>query len=131
MCESGCLVYDVDSKNIVVEALTIPENPDDEIEKQLRKKLPKNYEHSDRIVRWYRNEKKSGTSDKELKSLFVDDIGNVLDLLKSYDKYVQDLKRMKMLKKIDLNVQGGKTVSFDPVKDFDKIRKLNGARVLI
>ena len=36
------------------EALTIPENPQDKIESELRRKLPKNYEHSDRIVpnRW-------------------------------------------------------------------------------
>ena len=111
------------------EALTIPENPQDEIESELRKKLPKNYEHSDRIVRWYRNEKRSGTDENELRSVFVRNLANILDLLKSYSQYVDKLKKNKMVgKKINLELSNGKTASLDPVDDFDKIRRVDGAK---
>ena len=78
------------------EALTIPENPQDKIESELRRKLPKNYEHSDRIVRWYRNERKAGTGDGELKNIFIRNLANILDMLKSYSGYVDKLKKNKM-----------------------------------
>ena len=113
------------------EALTIPENPRDEIESELRRKLPKNYEHSDRIVRWYRNERKSGASDGELKNIFIRNLANILDLLKSYSQYVDKLKKNKMSgKKIKMDI-GGKNFSLDPVNDFDKIRRLSGAKAFI
>ena len=111
------------------EALTIPENPQDKIESELRKKLPKNYEHSDRIVRWYRNEKRSGTDENELRSVFVRNLANILDMLKSYSGYVDKLKKNKMTgKKIRLELSNGKTASLDPVDDFDKIRRVEGAK---
>ena len=90
------------------------------------KKLEHNYDHADRIVRWYRNEKKSGTDEKELKKIFIDNIINIKDLLKTYDSYIESLKKMKMLnKKIEIE-NNGKKLQFDPVKDIDKIRRLEG-----
>lgn len=42
------------------------------------------------------------------------------------------MKQMKLLgKKITLDVQGGKKVDVDPVKDIDKIRKLRGFRAVV
>lgn len=111
------------------EALTIPENPDDKIESELRKKLPKNYEHSDRIIRWYRNEKKSGTDENVLKNTFVRNLTNIIDLLKSYSQYIDKLKKQKLVgKKIKFELSNGKTAELDPVDDFDKIRRLSGAK---
>lgn len=68
----------------VVEALTIPQNKDDKVESEMYRKLGKGYEHSDRIVRWYRNAKKSGVDEKELKKEFVDNLANIKDLFKTY-----------------------------------------------
>ena len=113
------------------ENLTIPQNKDDKIEVELYKKLENNYDHSDRIVRWYRNAKKSGMDENELKKTFIDNIVNIKDLLKTYDSYIDSLKKMKMLnKKVELDVNG-KKLQFDPVKDIDKIRRLEGFQLFV
>lgn len=78
------------------EALTIPPDVDDMHEIRLRQKMPKGYVHGDKVIRWYRNLKKSGVSEEELKR-YVDDFGNVEDLLKTYDKYIKQLSMMRML----------------------------------
>jgi hypothetical protein len=115
----------------IEENLTIPQNKDDKIEVELYKKLEKNYDHSDRIVRWYRNAKKSGVEEAELKKTFVDNIVNIKDLLKTYDSYIDSLKKMKMLnKKVELK-NNDKKLSFDPVKDIDKIRRLEGFQLFV
>lgn len=49
------------------EAFTIPLNSDDELEKKLYQKLPKNWVHADRVIRWYRNEKKTRVELVEIK----------------------------------------------------------------
>lgn len=116
----------------LTEALTIPENPSDETEVELRKKLSPRYEHSDRIIRWYRNAVKSGEDPKDVEAEFVRNLGNIQDLLKTYDTYVADLRRMKLDgRKLSLDVQGGKTIEVDPVKDIDKIRKLRGFQAVV
>ena len=115
----------------IKENLTIPQNKDDKIEVELYKKLEKNYDHSDRIVRWYRNSKKSGIKENELKKTFVDNIANIKDLFKTYDSYIDSLKKMKMLnKKVEIE-NNGKKLYFDPVKDIDKIRRLEGFQIFV
>ena len=115
----------------IKENLTIPQNKDDKIEVELYKKLEKNYDHSDRIVRWYRNSKKSGVKENELKKTFVDNIVNIKDLFKTYDSYIDSLKKMKMLnKKVEIE-NNGKKLYFDPVKDIDKIRRLEGFQIFV
>ena len=115
----------------IKENLTIPQNKDDKIEVELYKKLEKNYDHSDRIVRWYRNSKKSGIKENELKKTFVDNIVNIKDLFKTYDSYIDSLKKMKMLnKKVEIE-NNGKKLYFDPVKDIDKIRRLEGFQIFV
>ena len=115
----------------IKENLTIPQNKDDKIEVELYKKLEKNYDHSDRIVRWYRNSKKSGVKENELKKTFVDNIANIKDLFKTYDSYIDSLKKMKMLnKKVEIE-NNGKKLYFDPVKDIDKIRRLEGFQIFV
>ena len=115
----------------IKENLTIPQNKDDKIEVELYKKLEKNYDHSDRIVRWYRNSKKSGVKENELKKTFVDNIVNIKDLFKTYDSYIDSLKKMKLLnKKVEIE-NNGKKLYFDPVKDIDKIRRLEGFQIFV
>ena len=115
----------------IKENLTIPQNKDDKIEVELYKKLEKNYDHSDRIVRWYRNSKKSGVKENELKKTFVDNIVNIKDLFKTYDSYIDSLKKMKMLnKKVEIE-NNGKKLYFDPVKDIDRIRRLEGFQIFV
>lgn len=115
----------------IKENLTIPQNKDDKIEVELYKKLEKNYDHSDRIVRWYRNSKKSGVKENELKKTFIDNIANIKDLFKTYDSYIDSLKKMKMLnKKVEIE-NNGKKLYFDPVKDIDKIRRLEGFQIFV
>ena len=115
----------------IKENLTIPQNKDDKIEVELYKKLEKNYDHSDRIVRWYRNSKKSGVKENELKKTFIDNIVNIKDLFKTYDSYIDSLKKMKMLnKKVEIE-NNGKKLYFDPVKDIDKIRRLEGFQIFV
>lgn len=117
---------------IMSENLTIPENPDDKVEKELRRKLDKNYDHADRIIRWYRADKKAGTDEKELKRMYVSNLDNIKDLLKTYDEYIGKLKKLKMHSKpVEIETDKGRKIQFDPVKDFDKIRRLSGARKLI
>ena len=113
------------------EALTIPPNEGDELEKMLYRKLPKSWTHADRVVRWYRNEKKSGTDEKDLKRVFVDNFANIEDLFKTYDDYISRLKKLKLLdKKIEVRT-ATKPVWLDPVKDVDRIRRLQGFRMLV
>ena len=115
----------------IEENLTIPQNKDDKIEVELYKKLEKNYDHSDRIVRWYRNSKKSGVKENDLKKTFVDNIANIKDLFKTYDSYIDSLKKMKMLnKKVEIE-NNGKKLYFDPVKDIDRIRRLEGFQIFV
>lgn len=90
------------------------------------KKLEKNYEHSDRIVRWYRNAKKQCVDETKLKRVFIDNIVNIKDLFKTYEKYIEQLKKNKMLNKKVVITAGSKKLEFDPVKDVDKIRRLEG-----
>lgn len=113
------------------EALTIPVNDQDELEKKLYQKLPKSWPHADRVVRWYRNEKKSGTDESELKKIFIDNLANVVDLFKTYDDYVSRLKKLKLLdRKIEIQT-ATKPVEMDPIRDVDKIRRLKGFQMLV
>jgi hypothetical protein len=67
----------------------------------------------------------------EFKKTFVDNIVNIKDLLKTYDSYIDSLKKMKMLnKKVEIDVNG-KKLSFDPIKDIDKIRRLEGFQLFV
>ncbi len=113
------------------EGLTIPQNKDDKVEVELYKALGDGYTHGDRIVRWYRNAKKSGAGEGELKTAFVRNIANIKDLFNTYELYLESLKKMKLLgKKISVNVNG-RDALLDPVKDVDKIRRLEGFRALV
>lgn len=121
----------IDFANHLIESLTIPQNENDRLEVELYKKLDKGYEHSDRIIRWYRNAKKQGADEKELKSTFIDNLVNIKDLFKTYETYVERLKKNKMLnRKVELTV-GGKKLQFDPMKDIDKIRRLEGFQMFV
>ena len=64
--------------------------------------MKKGWTHGDRAIRWYRNAKKAGEPSSRLLSVFVNSFSNIEDLLKTYEKYLADLKRMKLLKKIDV-----------------------------
>ena len=81
----------------VDEGLTIPENPDDPIEKKIRAELPKGYKWGDLVIGWYRNEKKAGTSDAELEQTYVTDLPNLIDLLSTYEKYLDLYRKQKMV----------------------------------
>lgn len=117
---------------VISENLTIPENPDDRIEHELRRELDRNYDHADRIIRWYRSDRKAGKDEKELRDTYVRNLGNIKDLLKTYDEYMAKLKKLKMHSKhVEIETDDGKKLKFDPAKDFDKIRMLSGARKLI
>ena len=113
------------------EGLTIPQNKDDKVEAELYKAIGGGYTHGDRIVRWYRNAKKSGVDEDELNTTFVRNISNIKDLFSTYERYLESLKKMKLLgKKVSVNV-GGREALLDPVKDVDKIRRLEGFRALV
>ena len=66
------------------EALTIPENPNDATEKELRNKIGSWKDHADRIIRLYRNQVKN-TDNDTAKEIFVKNFDNVKDLFKTYD----------------------------------------------
>lgn len=117
------------------ESLTIPLNKDDEIEKKLYKKLPPSYTHADRVVRWYRNEKKhlkdDPAADNKLEEMFTTNFSNLKDLLSTYDSYIVKLKKMKMVgKKLHVPTTT-KPIEVDPIEDFDKIRRLAGAKQVV
>lgn len=85
----------------IEENLTIPQNKDDKIEVELYKKLDNNYDHSDRIVRWYRNAKKSGVEEAELKKTFVDNIEKIKKLKKNNENEKHLLKSLTTNESID------------------------------
>jgi hypothetical protein len=123
---------DVVSESVVDEGMTIPENPDDGIERAIREKLDKKRRHADRIIRWYRNERKLGTDEKTLKTTFVDNLDNILDDLKTYEKYAEIFRQSDMVgKRVEVGTEDGKKVRVDPLKDFDRIRRFDGARRVI
>ena len=102
----------------VLEGLTIPENPNDSLEKEIRKNLPPKYVHGDMVIGWYRNEKKMGDKEDQLRKTYVDGIDNLIDLFKTYDRYIDMLKKQKLTEKpITISVNG-KEFKFDPIKDF-------------
>ena len=117
----------------VDEGLTIPENPDDPIEKKIRAELPRGYRWGDLVIGWYRNEKKTGTPDEELEQTYVTDIPNLIDLLNTYEKFLDLYRKQKMVgKKVVIDV-GEKTFEIDPIKDFTskKLRRPYAAKLVV
>lgn len=113
------------------EAFTIPLNSDDELEKKLYQKLPKNWVHADRVIRWYRNEKKLEQNQQKLKQTFIDNLSSIVNLFKTYDECILKLKKLKLLgKKIKIQT-ATKPIEIDPVKDVDRIRRFLGFHMLV
>lgn len=122
----------------VNEALTIPENAKDEVEMAIRKGLPRNYKYGDFIIRWYRNDKarlgNSPTAYSQLVSKYVSNLSNTIDLLKSYDEYIQQLRSQNRLPQtVDIPLRNGQgSIKVNPITDFaGKIRSVEGAQALV
>ncbi len=116
---------------VLWESLTIPMKEGDPVEEALYGLLDKQYKYSDAIVRWFRNDRKDGIDDATLKRTYVDGIQTIYDLLKDYDRYVEELKKQKRLGKVSLSMGNGKIREVDPVKDFPTMRHLSGVRDLV
>ena len=111
----------------ICEALTIPPNGDS-VEDELRRALPQGYGHSDRIVRWFRNDRRRGASDAELRKTYVSNLANTLDLLRTYDSHVDALCRDRRESSVvSLDTPRG-PMKFQAVGGLDRIRSLEGAK---
>lgn len=118
----------IDLQKILDEALTIPADKAGPIELKLRDALEKKYKdftYQDTIVKCCRNDEKSGKiPSKELVQTYVLGLGNIIDLLRSYDKCKTQYIQQKIDKKVKIERADGKTVELDPVKDLNKIGRL-------
>lgn len=125
----------IDLKKILDEALTIPADKAGPVELKLRDALASSYEdfkYADTIVKCCRNDEKSGgVPEKNLRQTYVAGLGNVVDLLKSYDKCKSEYARQKLSTKVQIRRADGKTVELDPIKDFNKIGRLSALKQLV
>jgi hypothetical protein len=113
------------------EAITIPPNENDEDEVILRKKLGGHSKWGDFIIRWYRNAKKGGEDRDDLRDEFLTNFDNIKDLLRTYESHIEKLKSLKIENEpIEFEVSG-KTLKFHPIKDIQKIRRLEGFELFV
>ena len=79
----------IDIKKLLDEALTIPADKAGPVELKLRDALSKRKDckHEDVIVKCCRSDEKSGKIEpKQLAQTYIVGLGNIIDLLKVYDK---------------------------------------------
>ena len=97
----------------------------------LRKKLGGHSKWGDFIIRWYRNAKKGGEDRDDLRDEFLTNFDNIKDLLRTYESNIEKLKSLKIENEpIEFEVSG-KTLKFHPIKDIQKIRRLEGFELLL
>ena len=73
----------------------------------------------DMIIGWYRNHKKRGGGDVFLRSNYIDNFDNLVDLLKSYEEYLDEMRSRKLLdRKVKFEISRKEYV-LDPAKDFN------------
>lgn len=104
---------------MIQEALTIPPNANDKTEMELRRKLPSYFEHGDRVVRWYRLEKKIAAKKNvdidRTGQMFVRNLGNLLDSLRLYDSLMKKAKsRGRSNTEFEAVDMAGKHVKLNP-----------------
>lgn len=125
----------IDLKRFLDEALTIPADKAGPVELKLRDALTSNYKdfkYADTIVKCCRNDEKSGIiPEKNLRQTYVAGLGNIVDLLKSYDKCKSEYAKQKLNKKVQIQRTDGKMIELDPIKDFNKIGRLSALKQLI
>ena len=124
----------LDIKKLLDEALTIPANSAGPVELKLRDALEKRKDckYEDVIIKCCRNDEKGGKIDaKELIRTYVLGLGNIIDLLKVYDKCKNEYIQQKIDKKVKIERADGKTVELDPLKDLNKISRLPALKQFI
>ena len=124
----------VDIKRLLDEALTIPVDKAGPIELKLRDALAKRKDckHEDVIVKCCRTDEKSGKIEpKQLAQIYIVGLGNIIDLLKVYDKCKDEYIQQKLDKKVKIERADGKVVELDPLKDLNKISRLPALKQFI
>ena len=117
----------LDLQRLLDEALTIPPDKAGPIELKLRNALEKRKDckHEDVIVKCCRSDEKSGKIEpKQLAQTYIVGLGNIIDLLKVYDKCKDEYIQQRLDKKVKLERADGKVVELDPLKDLNKISRL-------
>ena len=118
----------------MAEALTIPADKAGPVELELRDAIKKRSDckYEDMIIRCCRTAEKQGkTPADELKRVYVRGLGNIIDLLKAYDDCKEQYIRQNHDKKIKIELQSGKEIELDPIKDFGRVRQLPVLKQLI
>lgn len=124
----------IDIKKLLDEALTIPADKAGPVELKLRDALSKRKDckHEDVIVKCCRSDEKSGKIEpKQLVQTYIVGLGNIIDLLKVYDKCKDEYIQQKLDKKVKLERADGKVVELDPLKDLNKISRLPALKQFI
>ena len=124
----------LDVQRLLDEALTIPADKAGPVELKLRAALEKRKDckHEDVIVKCCRSDEKSGKADaKQLAQTYIVGLGNIIDLLKVYDKCKDEYIQQKLDKKVKLERADGKVAELDPVKDLNKISRLPALKQFI
>ena len=124
----------IDIKKLLDEALTIPADKAGPVELKLRDALSKRKDckHEDVIVKCCRSDEKSGKIEpKQLAQTYIVGLGNIIDLLKVYDKCKDEYIQQKLDKKVKLERADGKVVELDPLKDLNKISRLPALKQFI
>lgn len=106
-------------ESLIQEALTIPPNENDKTELELRRKFPSYFEHGDRVIRWYRLEKKIAAKKNadidRTGQMFVRNLGNLLDSLRLYDSLMKKAKsRGRLNTEFEAVDMTGKHVKLNP-----------------
>lgn len=124
----------LDIQKLLDEALTIPADKAGPVELKLRDALQKRKDckYEDVIVKCCRSDEKSGKIDaKQLTQTYIVGLGNIIDLLKVYDKCKDEYIQQKLDKKVKLERADGKIVELDPLKDLNKISRLPALKKFI
>ena len=124
----------LDVQRLLDEALTIPADKAGPVELKLRAALEKRKDckHEDVIVKCCRSDEKSGKVDaKQLAQTYIVGLGNIIDLLKVYDKCKDEYLQQKLEKKVKIERADGKVAELDPLKDLNKISRLPALKQFI
>ena len=124
----------LDLQRLLDEALTIPPDKAGPIELKLRDALQKRKDckHEDVIVKCCRSDEKSGKIEpKQLAQTYIVGLGNIIDLLKVYDKCKDEYIQQRLDKKVKIERADGKVVELDPLKDLNKISRLPALKQFI
>lgn len=124
----------IDLKRLLDEALTIPADKAGPVELKLRDVLSKRRDckYEDVIVKCCRSDENGGKLEpKQLTQTYIVGLGNIIDLLKVYDKCKDEYIQQKLDKKIQLERADGKVVQLDPLKDLNKISRLPALKQFI